>query len=53
MASKIEAFLERREIRDVYDLEFMVKKGVNIVVTPEKAQRILSALSALTRRDYE
>ncbi|MFH0986160.1 MAG: nucleotidyl transferase AbiEii/AbiGii toxin family protein [Candidatus Omnitrophota bacterium] len=53
MVSKIEAFLERKEIRDVYDLEFMVKKGVEIVATPEKAKRILAVVAALTRKDYE
>jgi predicted nucleotidyltransferase component of viral defense system len=52
MASKIDAFLQRKEIRDVYDLEFLVKKGVTADISPEKADQILTAIAALTRQDY-
>ncbi|MCG6533487.1 MAG: nucleotidyl transferase AbiEii/AbiGii toxin family protein, partial [Syntrophales bacterium LBB04] len=52
MASKIEAFLQRREIRDVYDLEFLVKKGVKVDIPPEKAGQIRAAIETLTRQDY-
>lgn len=52
MTSKIEAFLERKEIRDAYDLEFLVKKGVQADISPEKVDQILNAISALTRQDY-
>lgn len=52
MTSKIDAFLQRKEIRDVYDLEFLVKKGVTADISPENADRILTAIAALTRQDY-
>ena len=52
MASKIDAFLQRKEIRDAYDLEFLVKKGVTADISPEKADQVLTAISALTRQDY-
>jgi predicted nucleotidyltransferase component of viral defense system len=52
MTSKIEAFLQRKEIRDAYDLEFLVKKGVQSDISPEKANQILIAIAALTRQDY-
>lgn len=52
MTSKIEAFLQRKEIRDVYDIEFLVKKGVTADISPEKADQVLTAISALTRQDY-
>ena len=52
MTSKIEAFLHRKEIRDAYDLEFLVKKGVKADITREKADQILATIDALTRQDY-
>ncbi|MCX5838224.1 MAG: nucleotidyl transferase AbiEii/AbiGii toxin family protein [Deltaproteobacteria bacterium] len=52
MESKIDAFLQRKEIRDAYDLEFLVKKGVKADISPEKADRILTVIDALTPRDY-
>jgi predicted nucleotidyltransferase component of viral defense system len=52
MASKIAAFLQRKEIRDAYDLEFLVKKGVVADISPEKADQVLTAIAALTRQDY-
>ena len=52
MTSKIAAFLQRKEIRDAYDLEFLVKKGVTADISPEKADQVLTAIAALTRQDY-
>ena len=52
MTSKIGAFLQRKEIRDAYDLEFLVKKGVQADISPEKADQVLTAIAALTRQDY-
>jgi predicted nucleotidyltransferase component of viral defense system len=52
MTSKIDAFLQRKEIRDAYDLEFLVKKGTKVEISSEKAKQILAAIDALTRQDY-
>ena len=52
MTSKIAAFLQRKEIRDAYDLEFLVKKGVQVDISPKKADQVLTAIAALTRQDY-
>ena len=52
MTSKIAAFLQRKEIRDAYDLEFLVKKGVTVDISPEKANQVLTAIAVLTRQDY-
>ena len=52
MMSKIDAFLQRKEIRDAYDLEFLVKKGIEIDIPPERADQVLTAIAALTRQDY-
>jgi len=52
MTSKIEDFLHRKEIRDAYDREFLVKKGVKADITREKADQILATIDALTGPDY-
>lgn len=52
MTSKIEAFLQRKEIRDAYDLEFLVKKGLKIDLSPEKADEIRATIDGLSRQDY-
>lgn len=33
MKAKIEAFLSRKEIRDVFDIEFLLKKGINLDIS--------------------
>ena len=52
MRSKIDAFLQRKEIRDAYDLEFLVRKGLKPEISPQKANQLLAAIDALTRYDY-
>ncbi|NLH40112.1 MAG: nucleotidyl transferase AbiEii/AbiGii toxin family protein [Elusimicrobia bacterium] len=52
MKFKVDAFLNRKEIRDVYDIEFMVKKGINLNITGEKALAIIKNIDNLTKNDY-
>ena len=52
MASKIIAFLDRGEIRDAFDMEFLVKKGILPDVAPETLREILRRIDLLTPRDY-
>jgi len=52
MTSKIDAFLQRKEIRDAYDLEFLAKRGVKAAISHEKAARVLTTVDALTSQDY-
>jgi predicted nucleotidyltransferase component of viral defense system len=52
MTAKIEAFLQRREIRDVFDIEFLFKKGVPLDASPEILRRILKEIDRLTKKDY-
>jgi predicted nucleotidyltransferase component of viral defense system len=52
MRAKIEAFLSRREIRDVFDIEFLVKKGIEIKASYEEIMRILDLISQLKKKDY-
>jgi len=51
-ASKIAAFLHRREIRDVYDLEFLYKRGAIPKISPEQGGKLIAGIDALSREDY-
>lgn len=50
MRSKIEAFLQRKEIRDVFDIEFLFKKGVKIKASSEEIRNLLKAISLLKKK---
>ncbi|MDD5132397.1 MAG: nucleotidyl transferase AbiEii/AbiGii toxin family protein [bacterium] len=52
MRTKIEAFLSRREIRDVYDLEFLFKKGVVVTAPAEELKALVKGIEELQRNDY-
>lgn len=52
MRSKIDAFLNRGEIRDVFDIEFMLKKGIELSASRETLEKVLRAMDELTPRDY-
>jgi predicted nucleotidyltransferase component of viral defense system len=53
MRAKIEAFLNRKEVRDAFDIEFLVKKGIPLDVPDETLKRILKDIEALTPVDYK
>jgi len=36
MKNKIQAFLDREEIRDCFDIEFLIRRGVDIPVRPDR-----------------
>ncbi len=52
MNAKIEAFLQRKEIRDVFDMEFLLKKGINIDVPPQTSEKIIRGINAFKKKDY-
>jgi hypothetical protein len=54
MKNKIEAFLERGEIRDCFDIEFMARKGVEIPLRKEKESAVfLEKIAGLKERDFK
>jgi len=53
VAAKIEAFLERGEIRDVFDLEFLLKKGIPLSASSETSALLLKKMDALNKNDYK
>jgi len=52
MQAKIEAFINRKEIRDVFDIEFMVKKGIKLNAPPDILKKLLKNINKLTKKDY-
>jgi predicted nucleotidyltransferase component of viral defense system len=52
MNSKIEAFFNRREIRDVFDIEFLIKKGIELKASKEEIERLFDGINSLSKKDY-
>lgn len=52
MKSKISAFLDRREIRDVFDMEFLFKRGIELDAPAAVLGRLLKGIDSLTKKDY-
>lgn len=52
MSAKIEAFLDRLEIRDVFDIEFLYKKGIALPADPDTRQKLFRAIDGLKKSDY-
>lgn len=53
MKSKINTFLVRQEIRDCFDLEFLIKKGIEIEGSREQLKRLLKMIDSLSKQDYK
>jgi Domain of unknown function (DUF1814). len=52
MKSKIEAFLSRREIRDAYDIEFLLKRGIALNADKETLDKLFAGLKKLSKSDF-
>lgn len=52
MAAKIQAFLGRREIRDAFDLEFLLKKEIPLDASVQVLEKVLRVIRSLTKKDY-
>lgn len=52
MKSKIEAFLSRHEIRDAYDIEFLLKKGIPLSGGKEVMKKLQAGLERLGKKDF-
>jgi len=54
MENKIKAFLDRGEIRDCFDIEFMIRRGVDLPLNDErKLTAFQKMLSRLKERDFK
>ena len=53
MKSKVDAFLDRDEVRDLFDMEFLFKKGIPFDGIPvERLRKVLGGMEKLRDRDY-
>lgn len=52
MNGKVEAFLTRKEIRDLFDIEFLFKKGVELPGDKKILKELLNLIGKLPIRDY-
>lgn len=50
---KIESFLKRGEIRDCFDIEFLLKKGIELKIEKTKGKRLLKKIENLSLNDYK
>lgn len=52
MEHKLAAFLERSEIRDCFDMEFLLKKGIELKAPTVTLKKCLDKIEALHKKDY-
>ena len=52
MKNKIGALLDRKEIRDVFDIEFLIRKGINISTKNKELKKIREIIRGFKKRDY-
>jgi predicted nucleotidyltransferase component of viral defense system len=52
LKSKIEAFLDRTEIRDAYDIEFLLKRGISLEADKKILNKLIAELGRLGKKDF-
>jgi len=52
MKNKIGALSDRKEIRDVFDIEFLTRKGINISANYKELEKIREIIKGFKKRDY-
>ena len=50
--SKVSALLDRVEIRDAFDLEFLARRGVDLDLSQRDKKKIIERLRGFTKRDF-
>ena len=53
LESKIKTFLERKEIRDCYDIDFLLMKGVKLKLDKKIIIKVVNQIDALNKYDYD
>jgi predicted nucleotidyltransferase component of viral defense system len=51
--NKVHALIDRAEIRDAFDLEFLVRKGVAIELGEQQSRKVLERLKDFKKRDFD
>ena len=50
--NKVSALLDRVEIRDAFDLEFLARRGVDLDLSQQDKEKIIERLHGFTKRDF-
>ena len=53
MKNKIEAAIERKEIRDCFDIEFMLRQGVELGAGPKELEKLKKLIESFKDNDYK
>lgn len=53
MKNKIEAALTRKDIRDCFDIEFMLRRGVNLEIGSKQLAQLRAVIANFKERDYK
>lgn len=53
MALKINALLDRKEIRDAFDIEFLIRRGISMTPSAAEIQAMKSVLNGFKPMDYK
>lgn len=51
--NKVSALIERGEVRDAFDLEFLVRKGVEPELSDEERKAVMKRLKIFKKRDFD
>jgi predicted nucleotidyltransferase component of viral defense system len=52
-SNKLLALLDRGEVRDAFDLEFLVRRGVALDLNLQESQKIIKKLRGFKKRDFD
>jgi hypothetical protein len=52
MKNKIEASIDRKNIRDCFDIEFLMRRGVGLGCTEEQKKKLQRIVAGFTDTDY-
>jgi hypothetical protein len=53
LKNKVDALLDRSEIRDAFDLEFLLRKGTDADLSKETKHKILHRLKTFKKKDFD
>lgn len=53
MKNKFEALLSRKIIRDAFDIQFMLMRGIEIPKDKDRSQQVLQVINSFKERDYK
>ena len=52
LKNKVRALIERGEVRDAFDLEFLLRKGLALRLSEEEKRMVLKRLKGFTEKDF-